>query len=111
MRRETPSNQDIQRVIGVTDITATSTMPWALFTYSVTARTADTGCPTLFVFGTAECAGPQELPLCGAAMRRLTAAGYTHAAIEIIDGANHGYEGREGELFERLWTWLISLPG
>lgn len=86
-------------------------MPWALFTYSVTARTADTGCPTLFVFGTAECAGPQELPLCGAAMRRLTAAGYTHAAIEIIDGANHGYEGREGELFERLWTWLISLPG
>jgi hypothetical protein len=44
-------------------------------------------------------------------MRRLTAAGYTHAAIEIIDGANHGYEGREGELFERLWTWLISLPG
>jgi hypothetical protein len=79
--------------------------------YSVTARAADTGCPTLFVFGTAECSGPQALPLCGAAMRCLTAAGYRHATVEVIDGANHGYEGREVELFECIDTWLTSLAG
>jgi dienelactone hydrolase len=77
--------------------------------YSVTARAADTSCPTLFVFGAAECAGPQELPLCGAAMRRLTAAGYAHVTVEVIDGANHGYEGREIELCECIRAWLTSL--
>jgi hypothetical protein len=79
--------------------------------YSVTARAAETGCPTLFVFGTAECSGPQELPLCGAAMRCLTAAGYRHATVEVIEGANHGYEGREAELFECIYTWLTALAG
>jgi pimeloyl-ACP methyl ester carboxylesterase len=77
--------------------------------YSVTARAADTGCPTLFVFGAAECAGPQELPLCGAAMRRLTAAGYAHVTVEVIDSANHDYEGREIELCECIRAWLTSL--
>lgn len=77
--------------------------------YSVTARTAATGCQTLFVFGSAECAGPQELPLCGAAMRSLKATSYAHATLEVIDGANHGYEGREMELFEVIRSWLASL--
>ena len=69
--------------------------------YSVTAHAANTGCPTLFVFGSEECAvgGAQELPACGAARRGLGAAGYSHVEVKEIDGANHGYEGREGELF------------
>ena len=39
--------------------------------YSVTAHAANTGCPTLFIFGSEECAvgGSQELPVCGAARR------------------------------------------
>jgi hypothetical protein len=77
--------------------------------YSVTARAADTDCPTLVVFGTEECAGPQELPLCGAAMRRLKAAVYSHVTVEVIDGANHGYEGRETALFETMRGWLAAL--
>ncbi len=77
--------------------------------YSVTTRAAAVGCPTLFVFGAEECAGPQELPLCGAAMRRLRAATYAHATVEVIDGANHGYEGREMELFEVIRGWLVAL--
>jgi len=76
--------------------------------YSVSARAADTGCPTLFVFGAEECRGPQELPLCGAAMRRLRETAYTHVTVEVIDGANHGYEHRELALFETIMTWLAS---
>jgi hypothetical protein len=44
-------------------------------------------------------------------MRCLTAASYTHTTVEVIDGANHGYEGREVELFECIDTWLTSLAG
>jgi pimeloyl-ACP methyl ester carboxylesterase len=77
--------------------------------YSVTALTAETGCPTLFVFGAEECAGPQEMPLCGNAMKRLKAAAYAHVTVEVIDGANHGYEGQEVALFERIRGWLASL--
>ncbi len=77
--------------------------------YSVMAHAAATGCPTLFVFGAEECAGPQEMPLCGAAMRRLRAAAYAHVIVEVIDSANHGYQGREGELFDVMRAWLASL--
>ena len=77
--------------------------------YSVTARAANTSCPTLFVFGAEECAGPQELPLCGAAMRRLRDAAYAHVTVEVVDGANHGYEGRAVELFEVIRHWLGAL--
>jgi pimeloyl-ACP methyl ester carboxylesterase len=79
--------------------------------YSVSARAADTSCPTLFVFGAEECCGPQELPLCGAAMRRLKEAAYAHVTVEVIDGANHGYENREMALFETIMTWLtVACP-
>jgi hypothetical protein len=44
-------------------------------------------------------------------MRCLTAAGYRHATVEVIEGANHGYEGREAELFEYISTWLTALAG
>jgi pimeloyl-ACP methyl ester carboxylesterase len=77
--------------------------------YSVTARAAETGCPTLFVFGGEECVGPQELPLCGAAMRRLRDSAYAHVTVEVVDGANHGYEGRAVELFEVIRKWLAAL--
>ena len=65
----------------------------------------NTGCPTLFIFGSEECAvgGPQELPVCGAARRGLEAVGCPHVQIREIDGANHGYMGREGVLFETMF--------
>ena len=79
--------------------------------YSVTTHAADTGCPTLFIFGSEECAvgGSQELPVCGAARRSLGAAGYPHVQVIEIDGANHGYIGREDELFETILLWLREL--
>ena len=79
--------------------------------YSVTEHAANTGCPTLFVFGSEECAvgGQQELPVCGAARRRLAAASHSHTQVVEIDGANHGYIGREDELFETMFSWLSAL--
>lgn len=79
--------------------------------YSVTVHAENTGCPTLFIFGSEECAvgGPQELPVCGAARRSLEAAGYSHVRVREIDGANHGYAGREEELFETMLSWLSAL--
>ena len=79
--------------------------------YSVTTHAANTGCPTRFIFGGEECAvgGPQELPVCGAARRSLAAAGYPHVVVSEIEGANHGYQGRERELFDTMYGWLSSL--
>ena len=79
--------------------------------YGVTNHAASTGCPTLFIFGSEECTvgGPQELPVCGAARRGLAAAGYPHIAVVEIDGANHGYMGREVELFETMFAWICGL--
>ena len=79
--------------------------------YSVTTHAAKTGCPTLYVFGAEECAvgGPQEIPVVGAARRGLEAADYSHAQISVIDGANHGYMGREGKLFYTMFNWLSGL--
>ena len=79
--------------------------------YSVTMHAANTGCPTLFIFGSEECAvgGPQELPVCGAARRGLKTASYSHVQVSEIDGANHGYMGHEGELFEMMFSWLTRL--
>ena len=76
--------------------------------YSVNARVTDTGCPTLFVFGSEECFGPQVLPVCGEAMRRLREASHSHVTVEVIDGANHGYQSRDVELFEMIYGWLSS---
>jgi hypothetical protein len=28
--------------------------------------------------------------------------------VEVIDGANHGYEGRSAELFEVMRDWLMT---
>lgn len=79
--------------------------------YSVTTHAANTGCPTLFIFGSEECAvgGPQELPVCGAARRSMESAGYPHVQVSEIDGANHGYAGREEVLFETMLSWLSAL--
>ncbi len=79
--------------------------------YSVTVHAANTGRPTHFIFGAEECSigGPDELPVCGAAQRSLSAAGYPHVEISVIDGANHGYAGREEQLFQTIFTWLRSL--
>ena len=78
--------------------------------YSVTARAAELDCPALFIFGSEECGdGPQRLPVCGAAMRSLRRADYPHVAVEVIDGASHGYVGRELPLFETIREWLVSI--
>ena len=79
--------------------------------YSVTRHAANTGVPTHFIFGGEECAigGPQELPVCGAARRGVAAAGYPHVQVTEIEGANHGYVGREEQLFETMISWLIGL--
>ena len=79
--------------------------------YSVTTHAANTGCPTLFIFGEEECAvgGPQEIPVCGAARRGLEAVGYSYVQVSEIEGANHGYMGREGGLFETVFFWLRGL--
>ena len=79
--------------------------------YSVTMHAANTGRPTLFIFGSEECAvgGSQELPVCGAARRSLAKAGYAHVSVTEIQGANHGYLGREEMLFETMLSWLSAL--
>lgn len=77
--------------------------------YSVVARGGQTGCPTMFIFGSEECAGPQVLPICGAARRGLEAAGHPNVVVNVIDGANHGYQGRESQLFETISSWLRTL--
>jgi alpha-beta hydrolase superfamily lysophospholipase len=79
--------------------------------YSVTRHAGNTGCPTLFIFGSEECAvgGAQELPVCGAARRSLEETGYSHVRVCEIDGANHGYTGREDELFETMLSWISAL--
>jgi hypothetical protein len=77
--------------------------------YSLTGHAAATGCPTLCVFGAAECAGPQVEPTARVAMRRLRAAALAHVTVEVIAGANHAYAGREVALFESIWRWLVAL--
>ncbi len=77
--------------------------------YSLTRHAAETGCPTLFVFGAEECAGPQVEPTAGLAMRRLRAADFAHVTVREVEGANHGYAGREVALFESIWHWLTAL--
>ena len=76
--------------------------------YSMTKHAAKTGCPTLFIFGAEECDGPQEEPSAGVAMRRLRKAEYAHVSVEVIDGANHAYAGREVTLFETIRDWLVA---
>ncbi|WP_218673929.1 alpha/beta hydrolase, partial [Candidatus Entotheonella palauensis] len=77
--------------------------------YSLTSHAAETGCPTLFVFGAEECAGPQVEPTAGLAMRQLRAADFAHVTVDVIEGANHAYAGREVALFESIWGWLAAL--
>ncbi len=81
--------------------------------YSVTGHGAETGCPTLFVFGSEETAvgGEQEIPVCGAARRSLQRVRYSHTQVRVIDGANHGYAGRESELLDAMLEWVRGLQG
>ena len=74
--------------------------------YSVSAHAAGTGCPTLFVFGAAECSGPETLPVCGTARDRLEAARLPNAEVRVIDGANHGYQDRERVFYQDISAWL-----
>jgi hypothetical protein len=77
--------------------------------YSLTHHAVATGCPTLFIFGAEECAGPQVEPTAGVAMRRLRAADLAHVTVDVIEGANHAYAGREVALFESIRGWLSAL--
>jgi alpha-beta hydrolase superfamily lysophospholipase len=78
--------------------------------YSLTRHATETGCPTLFVFGAEECAGPQAEPTAGVAMRRLRAANYAHVMVDVIEGANHAYAGREVALFESICGCFAFFP-
>ena len=79
--------------------------------YSVSAHAANTGVPTLYVFGEKECqiGGEEELPVCGLAMRTLREIGYSHTAVKVVQGANHGYIGREKELMETVYAFLSGI--
>ncbi len=77
--------------------------------YRLTDHAAETGCPTLFIFGAEECAGPQVEPSAGVAMRRLRSANYAHVSVDVIAGANHAYVGRKLALFESIRDWLVAL--
>lgn len=77
--------------------------------YSVTAHAERTQCSTLFVFGSEECSGPQELPACGAARLSLEAKKFSHTGVTIIDGADHGYVGREQKLYETILDFLSKI--
>ena len=79
--------------------------------YSVTTHAENTDCPAHFIFGAEECdvGGPQELPVVGAARRSLAEASYSHVRVREIDGANHGYVGREAKLFDTMFFWLSAL--
>ena len=79
----------------------------------MTKHAANTGCPTLFIFGSEECAvgGPQELPVCGAARRTLGAASYSHVEVREIDGANHGYVNARESCLRRCFPGLAGSRG
>ena len=79
--------------------------------YSVSAHAANTGVPTLYVFGEKEChvGGDEELPVCGLAMRTLRETGYSHATVRVVQGANHGYIGREKQLMETVYAFLSAI--
>ncbi len=79
--------------------------------YSVSAHAANTGVPTLYVFGEKEChvGGEEELPVCGLAMRTLREIAYSHATVRVVQGANHGYIGREKELMETVYAFLSGI--
>ena len=79
--------------------------------YSVSTHAANTGVPTLYVFGgkESEIGGEEELPVCGLAMRTLRKIGYSHTTVEVVDGANHGYNWREKELLDVIYRFFQGL--
>ena len=79
--------------------------------YSVSTHAANTGVPTLYVFGgrESEIGGEEELPVCGLAMRTLTKLSYPHTSIRVVEGANHGYVGREQELMRVIYEFFQSI--
>ncbi|MQG73252.1 MAG: alpha/beta fold hydrolase [SAR202 cluster bacterium] len=77
--------------------------------YSVSRHAENTRCPTLFVFGSEECAGPQILPVCGAARKAVTAAEFPHVHVETVNGANHGYKEREARLYTVIFDWIETI--
>lgn len=79
--------------------------------YSVSAHAANTGVPTLYVFGgkESEIGGEEELPVCGLAMRTLKELAYPHTVVKVVPGANHGYAGREAQLWETISEFLSNI--
>jgi hypothetical protein len=79
--------------------------------YSVSSHAANTGVPTLYIFGgkESEIDGEEELPVCGLAMRTLNELAYKHTVVKVVTGANHGYAGRETQLWETISTFLGSI--
>ena len=77
--------------------------------YSVSKLAKKIKSSVLFIFGAEECEGPQVLPACSAALSAITSADYKNVCVEIIEGANHSYQGRECFLFQTIYQWLKTI--
>ena len=70
--------------------------------------------PTLFIFGELETkiGDPQELPICGLARRTIEKHIGTHSpylSLKMVDSANHGYAGRETDLYNAIQGFLKGI--
>lgn len=74
--------------------------------YSVSELAKNIKCSALFIFGAEEIDGPEILPACSAAFRAIRSVNYTDICVEIIEGANHSYQGRECFLYQTIYQWL-----
>ena len=79
--------------------------------YSVSAHAGNTQVPTLYVFGGSEVeiGGPEELPVCGLAMRTIRGLAYPHVDVRVVSGANHGYVNCGKDLMQQINAFIDGL--
>ena len=79
--------------------------------YSVSAHAMNTEVPTLYVFGgnEVEIGGPEELPVCGLAMRTIRSLAYPHVDVRVVSGANHGYVNCGTHLMQQIKDFIDNL--
>tara|TARA_B100001750_G_C15520102_1_gene610830 strand:+ start:4329 stop:5192 length:864 start_codon:yes stop_codon:yes gene_type:complete len=82
--------------------------------YQVSHHAMTIQIPTLFIFGELETktGDKQELPVCGLARRTIEEkiGSYSpHLSLKIIESANHGYTGKETDLYDTIHGFLKSV--
>ena len=82
--------------------------------YQVSSHAKAIQIPTLFIFGELETrtGDPQELPVCGLARRTIEEkiGSYSpHLSLQIVESANHGYSGKETDLYDTIDGFLKSV--